>query len=222
MVCVQTKSIDILKDLYELDLLRYVSWHCQWADRLLSKNMHNMATFFKWMKLKVRFEVDAQITSDRWSCIQFHPNYELDLFHHHIDTIDRWIYYQALSLAPRAPAEVGSTSISVLTFPMARDQAKAPGWVLQISETVIFTTIHNSDCLRYDDSDFLEYDDEAQARPSHRPYVLFFGPPLIGVPMLDLLLLEALQDPTRNVRCQPSAEKCAQIAQSLWLRVLPS
>jgi hypothetical protein len=59
VACVQTKSIDVLKDVYELDLLRYVSWYCQWADRLHPKNVDNTATFFKWMKLKVRFEVIA-------------------------------------------------------------------------------------------------------------------------------------------------------------------
>jgi hypothetical protein len=57
VACVQAKSIDALKDVYELDLLRYVSWYCQWADHLFPQHLDNVVTFFKWMKLKVRFAV---------------------------------------------------------------------------------------------------------------------------------------------------------------------
>ena len=64
VACIQTKSIDVVKDVYELDLLRYVTWYCHWPEYFYRQNMVDMATFFKWMKLKVRFEVIAYITSD--------------------------------------------------------------------------------------------------------------------------------------------------------------
>jgi len=63
VVCVQTKSMYVLKDVYELDLLRYMSRYCQWADHLHPTkvdngvhltNVENVVTFFKWMELKVR------------------------------------------------------------------------------------------------------------------------------------------------------------------------
>ena len=56
----------------------------------------------------------------------------------------------------------------------------------------------------------------------HSSYTLYPDPPLTGVPMLDLLVLEALKDPTRNAIYKLDPEKSAQIAQSLWLSVLPS
>ena len=56
----------------------------------------------------------------------------------------------------------------------------------------------------------------------HWSYSLCLGPPLTGVPMLDLLVLEAVQDTTRNARYKLDVETCAHIVQSLWLRVLPS
>jgi hypothetical protein len=90
---------------------------------------------------------------------------------------------------------------------MARDQAKALGWVLQDSETMMFTILKNAAFF------------PGEQAPS--PYNLYPGPPLTGVPMLDLLLLEAVQDPTRNARYKLDAEKSAQIAQSLWLKVFP-
>ena len=61
-VCVQTESIDVLKDVYELDLLRYVSWYFQRAKNLTPYSVEDVVTFFRWMELKVRFEVNAQIT----------------------------------------------------------------------------------------------------------------------------------------------------------------
>ena len=65
VVFVQARSIDVLKDVYELDLQRYVSWYCQWADHFFPQHLDNVLKFFNWMKLKVRFGVNAQITSDR-------------------------------------------------------------------------------------------------------------------------------------------------------------
>ena len=64
VVCVQTKSMDVLKDIYELDLERYVSWYCQWTHHSNTEYAENVATFFKWMQLNVRFEVIACIISD--------------------------------------------------------------------------------------------------------------------------------------------------------------
>ena len=57
VACIQVKSIDVLKDVYELDLLQYVSWYCQWANNLDTQNVENVVTFFRWMELKVRFNV---------------------------------------------------------------------------------------------------------------------------------------------------------------------
>ena len=65
VACVQAKSIDVLKDLYELDLLRYVSWYCQRATHVYRYNVENLTTFFKWMERKVRLEVNAQLTLGR-------------------------------------------------------------------------------------------------------------------------------------------------------------
>jgi hypothetical protein len=106
-------------------------------------------------------------------------------------------------------------SISFLTFPMARDQAKALDWDLQDSETMMLTILQ-------DVQFFPGYDpmQGEQARPQSS-YSLYLGPPLTGVEMFDLLLLEAMQDPTRNARYKLDAEKCAQIVQLLWLSVLP-
>jgi hypothetical protein len=89
---------------------------------------------------------------------------------------------------------------------MAKDQAKAVDWVLQDSRTMMFTILQ---------------DDQFFPLP-HSSYRLYLGPPSTRFPMFDLLLLEALQDPTRNARYKLDAEKCTQIAQSLWLSVLPS
>jgi len=48
--------MDILEDIYRLDLQQYVAWYCQRDFRLLPiKSVENVATFFNWMKLKVRF-----------------------------------------------------------------------------------------------------------------------------------------------------------------------
>ena len=52
-------------------------------------------------------------------------------------------------------------------------------------------------------------------------YSLYPAPPFTSVTMLDLFLLQLLRDPARNARYTPSVEKSAQIAQSLWLSVLP-
>jgi len=65
VVCVQTKSIDVLKGVYELDLQRYVSWYCQWTPHYFPNNVENVVTFFRWMEPKVRFEVIVSITSER-------------------------------------------------------------------------------------------------------------------------------------------------------------
>jgi hypothetical protein len=62
VACIQAKSIDILTDVYELDLLRYVSWCRQTDDFLDDPSVENAVTFFRWMEQKVRFEVNAQIT----------------------------------------------------------------------------------------------------------------------------------------------------------------
>ena len=101
-------------------------------------------------------------------------------------------------------------SISLLTFPMARDKAKALDWVLQDRETAMLTIVQTPQFIR-------------GSRLIHqRPhYILYPGPPFTGFSMLDLLLLEVLQDPTRNTRYILNAEQCAQIAQSLWLSILP-
>jgi len=108
---------------------------------------------------------------------------------------------------------VALASISLLIFSVARDQAEALGFVPQDSEAVF--TIRQ-------DSELPGSGDEEQARRPHPSYTLYFGPPWSGVKMLDILLLEAMQDPTRNARYKLDAEKSAQIAQSLWLSVLPS
>ena len=55
VVCVQTKSIEVLKNIYELDLLQYF----QLAHDLHPQYVESVATFLKWMQLKVRFEVIA-------------------------------------------------------------------------------------------------------------------------------------------------------------------
>jgi hypothetical protein len=118
-----------------------------------------------------------------------------------------------LWLVPHVPvATVAFTSISVLTFPMARDEAKALDWVLQDSETMMFTVVQHA-----------HFFPESKDEETHLSfsYGLYTGPPLTGIPMLDLLLLEALHDPTRNARYEIDAENCALIAQSLWLNVLP-
>ena len=99
-------------------------------------------------------------------------------------------------------------SISVLTFSMARDQAKALNWVLQDSEAVIFAILKDAPFFPGEQANPLWF------------YSLCPGPPFTGLPMLDLLLLEAVQDPTRNPRYKLDGDKSAQIAQSLWLGVL--
>ena len=95
---------------------------------------------------------------------------------------------------------------------MARDTAEILGWVPQDSKTV-FTIMH--------DSKFSGSGNEEQAGWPHLSYRLYLGPPSSGVEMFDILLLEAMQDPTRNGRYKLDAEKCTQIVQSLWLSVLP-
>jgi len=96
---------------------------------------------------------------------------------------------------------------------MARDTAETLSRVRQDSKTV-FTIIQHSE--------FPGSGDEEQARRSYPFYSLYLGPPLTGVRTFDILLLEAMEDPTRNARYKLDAEKSAQIAQSLWLNVLPS
>lgn len=98
---------------------------------------------------------------------------------------------------------------------MARDQAVAPDWVPQDSETAMLTILQ--------DVQFFPGYDPMQGEQAHpqSSYSLYLGPPLTGVEMLDLLLLEVMQDPTRNARYKLDAEKCIQIVQSLWLSVLP-
>lgn len=64
VACVKAQSIDVL-DVYELDLLRYVTWYCQWVERLHPTNVENVVRFFRWMELKVHFHMNAQITLDR-------------------------------------------------------------------------------------------------------------------------------------------------------------
>jgi len=96
---------------------------------------------------------------------------------------------------------------------MARDTAEALGWVPQDSKTVF--TIRQ-------DSEFPGSGDEEQARRPRPSYSLRLGPPSTGVKTFDILLLEAMQDPTRNARYKLDTKKCARIAQSLWLSVLPS
>jgi len=59
VICIQAKSIDVLKDVYELDLQRFVERCCQWPPHFRFQNMDNVATFLKWMKQKVCFEVIA-------------------------------------------------------------------------------------------------------------------------------------------------------------------
>jgi hypothetical protein len=66
---VAAKSMDIL-DVYELDLSRYVSWFHQPPDRKFRdwESVTKAVTFFSWMKLKVRFEVNVRITLNRCPC----------------------------------------------------------------------------------------------------------------------------------------------------------
>jgi hypothetical protein len=96
---------------------------------------------------------------------------------------------------------------------MARDTAEALGLVSQDSKKVFIIMQH---------SEFPGSGDGEQARRPPPSYCCYLGPPSTGVEMFDIFLLEAMQDPTRNARYEPDAEKCAQIAQSLWLSVLPS
>ena len=65
VACIQAKSMDVLKDIYELDLQRYVSWHRQSASQFSDEDLENAVTFFRWMELKVRFEANDKITSDK-------------------------------------------------------------------------------------------------------------------------------------------------------------
>ena len=96
---------------------------------------------------------------------------------------------------------------------MARDIAEASGWVPGDAKAVV---------VIMQKSGFPRSGDEEQAHRPHPSYTLYPGPPSIGVEMFNILLSEAVQDPTRNARYELDAEKCAEIAQSLWLRVLPS
>ena len=82
-------------------------------------------------------------------------------------------------------------------------------WVLQDAGIMMFTILKDV------------YWFPGQRLPPHS-YSVYLGPPKTGIPMLDLLVLEALRDPTRNDRYTLDAEKCAHIAQSLWLSILPS
>ena len=75
----------------------------------------------------------------------------------------------------------------------------------------MFTILRNAHFFPYTDV----------IRDEEPRYSLYAQPPMTEVPMLDHLLLEAMQDPTRNARYKLNAEKCAQIAQSFWLKVLP-
>jgi len=134
------------------------------------------------------------------------------LFHHHIHAIDRWIYHEALSLVPSV---ANVKAIGLFTFPLAWDRAKALGWILPDLEPVVLTILQATHF-------FAESDLTQDGQPCPHSYSLHLGPPLTGVSMLDLLVLEAMQDPTRNARYKLDGEKCAQIAQSLWLSVLPS
>jgi len=175
----------------------------------------NVATFFRWMKLKVRFEVidhslckmpqtnnhvssSTLITNSTYSITIFTPST--------VGSILRLcgLFHEPLLIETR----VDSKSICFLTFPMAKGKAKALGWVPQESETVMFTIVQ--------DFDFPESDDKEQGR-LHLSYSLYLGPPLTGVS-----LLEVLQDPRRNAHYELDADQYALISQSLWLSVLPS
>ena len=91
---------------------------------------------------------------------------------------------------------------------MAKDTAEALRWVLQDSKAVFTISQY--------------FPGHANpARELHPCYILDLGPPSTDVKIFDTLLLEAMQDPTRNARYELGAEKCAQIAQSLWLSLLP-
>jgi len=65
---IQANPIDVLKDVYEFDLLRYVSWYCQRAYYVSPQRVEDAVTFFRWMELKVRFKVNAHITLNRCPC----------------------------------------------------------------------------------------------------------------------------------------------------------
>jgi hypothetical protein len=93
---------------------------------------------------------------------------------------------------------------------MAKVQAKVLGCVLQDSETMMCTILNHAPFF------------PSKQAHSHWSYSLCLGPPLTGVPMLDFLVLEAVQDPARNAKYKLDVETCAHIVQSLWLRVLPS
>jgi hypothetical protein len=56
LICLKgPMPMDVLEDICRLDLSRYVAWYRKWFLRLDPENVDNVATFFKWMKLKVRF-----------------------------------------------------------------------------------------------------------------------------------------------------------------------
>ena len=106
----------------------------------------------------------------------------------------------------------GVVSAPISVFTMARDIAEAPGWVPRDAKAV-FVIMQKSG--------FPGSGDEEQARRPHPSYTLYLTPISTGVEMFNILLSEAVQDPTRHSRYELDAEKCAEIAQSLWLSVLP-
>jgi hypothetical protein len=97
---------------------------------------------------------------------------------------------------------------------MAGNTAKDLDWALQDSGTVMLTIVQTSN---FPESKPRQGE---EPRPVHQSYFLYLGQPLTGVPMLDLLLLEVLQDPIRNAGYKLDAVQCALITQSLWLSVL--
>jgi hypothetical protein len=95
---------------------------------------------------------------------------------------------------------------------MARDPVKPLDWVLEDSEAMTFTILQDVQL-------FPEYYYPRQGEQTHPHYTLYHVPPRTGFPKFDLLLSEAMQNPTRNARYELDAEKSAQIAQSLWLSI---
>lgn len=106
---------------------------------------------------------------------------------------------------------MASASISLLTVSLARDTAEALG--CRRNSELVFTIRH--------DSEFSGSGDEEQAHRLRSSYTLHLGLPYTDIKMVGTLLSEAVEDPTRNARYKLDAEQSAEIAQSLWLSVLP-
>jgi hypothetical protein len=134
--------------------------------------------------------------------IQSHPDYDGDLFHHHVQAIDAWIFHQIGRLTPHVHGPMITTTISFLPFP------KLDWGMDRVLTDYMLMTI-------------------AELLPSHvdthypRTDVCFHLN-MTGSPALDLLLEEFMAEPTRgNHQYQLDGEKCARLARKLWIYLLP-